>query len=108
MRLSNEEIRQYANIQSISDIVRSMRWKWIGHVLRVERNYIARVALTWTPEGRRKVGRLKENWKRTGETERNQLGYRTGADAGVAAQHRGLIWKKRDASGSILHQKTRK
>ncbi len=37
-KITNEEIRQRVNIQSIvSEIVRSRRWKWIGHVLSMER-----------------------------------------------------------------------
>ncbi len=51
----------------------------------MRRNDITRVALTWAPEGRRGVGRPKENW-RTVEKERNQLGYKARAKAEVAAQ----------------------
>ena len=102
MRVTNDEIRQRANIQTISEIVRSRRWKWIGHVLRMERNDIPRVALTWAPEGKRNVGRPKENWRRTVEK-----GYTTWAEAAVAAQDR-EAWRRRDVDGPILHQETRK
>ena len=94
------------DIQTISEIVGSRRWKWIGHVLQMDRNDTPRVALTWKPEGRRKVGRPKENWKRTVEEEQNQKGYRTLAEAQAAAQDRGT-WR-RDSVGPILHGETRK
>ena len=35
-------------------------WKLIGHALRKSVNENMRIALTWTPEGRRKRGRPKE------------------------------------------------
>ena len=34
-------------------------------------------AMTWTPEGRRKVGRPKTTWRRTVKSERQKLGWRT-------------------------------
>ena len=75
--------------------------------MHTERNYITRVALTWVPEGGRNVGRPKENWRRTVEKKRNQMGkYDTehGQNAEVAAQDRGA-WRKRNARGPapILH-----
>jgi len=33
------------------------------------------VAITWAPEGKRKIGRPKVNWRRTAETERNSIGW---------------------------------
>ncbi|KAJ8248583.1 hypothetical protein GJAV_G00243550 [Gymnothorax javanicus] len=42
------------------------RWRRIGHVLRREPD-ITRVALHWTPEGKRKRGRPKNSWRRTVE-----------------------------------------
>ncbi len=38
----------------------------------MERNDITRVALTWAPEGIKKVGRPTENWRRTVEKERRK------------------------------------
>ncbi len=97
-------MKKSENVQIFSQLVKLLEagnGKWIGHVLRMERNDITRVALIWAPEGRWKVGRPKENWRRTVEKERNQLGYRTWGEAEVAAQGRGA-WRKRDASGPIL------
>ena len=49
--------------------VRRKRWKWIDHVLRMPSAALPRVALRWTPDGRRKRGRPKETWRRTVEKE---------------------------------------
>ena len=45
----------------------------MGHVLRREKNNNCRVALTWTPEGKRKRGRPKTTWRNTIERERKEL-----------------------------------
>ena len=46
----------------------------IGHVLRQNRNSHTNIALSWTPEGKRKRGRPKTTWRRTVERERNSAG----------------------------------
>ena len=37
-------------------IITRRRWRWIGHIMWKEQDYITRTALHWTPEGRRKKG----------------------------------------------------
>ena len=49
------------------------RWKWVGHILRMDNNNRCGTALTWTPGGRRKVGRPKTTWRSTVENERRVL-----------------------------------
>jgi hypothetical protein len=46
------------------------------------------IALSWTPEGRRKRGRPKTTWRRTVEKEREESGWRSWAEARVAAADR--------------------
>ena len=46
-------------------ILRRKRWRWVGHTLRMEPSAHARIALTWTPEGRRKRGRPHSTWRST-------------------------------------------
>jgi hypothetical protein len=41
----------------------------IGHVLRKEPDDTTKIALYWTPEGKRKRGRPKVTWRRTVEAE---------------------------------------
>ena len=45
----------------VSKIIIPNRWRWIGHVLRMDNNRICKTALTWQPEGKGKVGRPKTN-----------------------------------------------
>ena len=72
--ISNDEILKRTKLRRISEEVKIRRWKWIGHVLRMEDNSDCITALTWKPEGRRKIGRPRTTWRRTVEKERNALG----------------------------------
>ena len=87
-RVRNETVRERAGMEEISTIVRRRRWRWIGHVLRMDKNKHVRTALTWTPEGKRKRGRPKETWRRTVERELKELGFRSWADASRVAKER--------------------
>ena len=51
--------------------IRRRKWKWIGHTLRKEHNNLAKQAMEWNPQGKRKQGRPKMTWRRTvaGEAE---------------------------------------
>lgn len=72
-KVSNEDIRRRANIEKISMQIRIRRWKYIGHILRKSPDNHQRIALRWTPEGKRKRGRPKETWRRTVEREMKML-----------------------------------
>ena len=61
MKVTNEEVRFKTNMEEITQQIKRRCWKLIGHVLRKSVNENTRIALTWTPEGRRKRGRPKEN-----------------------------------------------
>jgi len=67
--ISNYELRRRTGTEPITQQVRRKRWKWIGHVLRMPPAALPRVALRWTPDGRRKRSRPKETWRRTVEKE---------------------------------------
>ena len=89
MRVSNQEVRRQANITTtISHEVRRRRWRMIGHVLRSDDEH-TKVALTWTPQGKRSKGRPRETWRRTAERERKELGFTSWNNAGDAARSRG-------------------
>jgi hypothetical protein len=94
-------VRELAEMDKISKVIKVRRWKWIGHVLRSHPDSHARTALTWTPEGRKKKGRPKDTWRRTVEGERKHLGFRSWNDVAMRAKDRtewrGLI------HGLILH-----
>jgi hypothetical protein len=65
--ISNEEIRNRANISTISEQIYQRRWRFIGHILRMNANQHPKTALTWAPEGKRRRGRPRETWRRTAE-----------------------------------------
>ncbi len=50
-------------------IIKQRRWRWIGHVIQKENASITKTALYWAPKGRCKLGRPKNTWRRTVETE---------------------------------------
>jgi len=70
MKISNEKVRKTAEEAKISPLIKKRRWQCIGHALRMDANTHPRIALSWTPEGKRKRGRSNETWRRTIEKER--------------------------------------
>jgi hypothetical protein len=42
------------------------KWQWIGHSLRQDPQAVERLVLNWSPQGRRKRGRLKEDTEENG------------------------------------------
>jgi hypothetical protein len=62
--ISNTDLRTTANQKPIHLQINERKLKWIGHTLRSE-NSIAREALTWNPQEKRKAGRLRNTWRRT-------------------------------------------
>ncbi|XP_061191532.1 uncharacterized protein LOC133199675 [Saccostrea echinata] len=77
-KISNEELYERTQTAAISDQIKEKRWKWIGHVLRKETSDIPRVALRWTPPGKRNRGRPKETWRRSVEKEMKEQGWTWG------------------------------
>ncbi len=87
-QLSNEELYEATGSTPVSVLIQVRRWRWIGHVLRTSPTNISRTALTWAPEGKRRRGRPRETWRRTVETERNQLGWCSWGAAIASAANR--------------------
>ena len=46
MKISNEEIRNRANISTVSEQIYRWRWRFIGHILRMDANQHLEKALT--------------------------------------------------------------
>ena len=61
----NEELWQRTKQQNIGDTIRTRKWKWVGHTLRRASGNIAKQALDWNPQGKRKRGRPVTTWRRT-------------------------------------------
>ena len=70
----NEVLLERCESDKPATIVKKRRWTWVGHVLHREPNSLLRIALHWTPEGKRKRGRPKTMWRRTMEGEIKKLG----------------------------------
>lgn len=68
-KISNTDLLRKCDMDDLETLIMRKRWRWIGHVLRMDQNSITRVSLRWTPEGRRKRGRPKQTWRRTVEGE---------------------------------------
>ena len=72
------------NQDSMGTIIMRRRWRWIGHVMRREPGNISRRALHWTPEKKRKRGRIQEhlasNCGRGAQDPPSHLGDRSEAD----------------------------
>ena len=68
-KISNVELHKKANSEDMRSMLIRRRWQCIGHVLRKPTDNITRIALRWTPEGKRKPGRPKNTWRRTVEKE---------------------------------------
>ncbi|VDP89329.1 unnamed protein product [Schistosoma mattheei] len=62
--MSNTVLWERTNQLPSEEEIVKRRWKWIGHTSRKSSNCITRQALTWNPEGRRKIGRPKNTLRR--------------------------------------------
>ena len=91
MLVSNRDILAKPKLKTISTEVKLRRWKWVGHILRMDKNSKCETALTWTSEGRRKFGRPKTKWRSTIENERRILGWTSWNDARRVAADRALV-----------------
>ena len=72
-KISNDELLKQTKQNDIRTLV--TRRRWIGHVLRKGNNNIARIAMRWTPEGKRSRGRPKPTWRGTVEKGLRELNY---------------------------------
>ena len=92
MKVTNKEVRERTRSERISTQIKTRRWRWIGHVLRMKPGSLPRTAQTWAPEGKRKRGRPREAWRRTVERERCEMGFKTWTEAARIAIDR-RRWK---------------
>ena len=72
-KISNQQLRERTNTQTIEESIKIRRWRYIGHVLRKGSEDDTKIAMTWTPEAKRKRGGPKETWRRTAEKERDEM-----------------------------------
>ena len=78
-RITNEELLNRTNQEPINKVISRRKWRWIGHTLRKPRDDITRQALYWNPQGKRKVGRPRQSWRRSCEEELKENGHTWGS-----------------------------
>ena len=91
VKISNNQLLQDTRQEAMNDILKKRRWKWLGHVMRMRQEMPARIALTWTPEGKRKKGRPRTTWRRMMEEELDTASLTWGSALKVARDRR--AWK---------------
>ena len=67
--ISNQDLQDQCGQGSIQITIARRRWRWVGHVLRIDQGSIPRVAVGWKSEGHRKRGRPRMTWRPTAEAE---------------------------------------
>ena len=63
--VTEDEVRRRSGQPSVIQKMKTHRWRYFGHVLRMNEERLPRQTLYWTPEGSRRRGRPKETWRRT-------------------------------------------
>ena len=67
--ISNKELWERTGQQPVEIEIRRRKWGWIGHTLRKPNANVTRQALDWNPQGKRRVGRPRQTWRRSTEAE---------------------------------------
>ena len=62
-RRHNAGISEMTGVPLLSDVVRSHRLRWAGHVAKREENSLLQMVLNGVPEGRRPAGRPRRRWR---------------------------------------------
>ena len=73
-KITNEELWSRTKQNPIAIQIKKRKWGWIGHTLRKPQTNITRQSLEWNPQGRRKVGRPRQTWRRSTEAEIKNAG----------------------------------
>ncbi|XP_060570017.1 uncharacterized protein LOC132728386 [Ruditapes philippinarum] len=72
--VTNVEVNRRSGITNIVQEVKSRRWRWLGHVLRMNTQRHPHKVLRWTPQARGKRVRPLGTWRRTIEEEMKAAG----------------------------------
>ena len=90
-KISNVEIHEKTDCNSAVLEMKRRRLRRLGHVLSMPKESIPKVAIRWTPSGRRKSGRLKTTWRKTAMAELQDMGLSWG-EAQATAKDR-TLWR---------------
>lgn len=62
--IRNEEIRRRMEVKrNVLEVIEERRLRWYGHLKRMSPGRIPKLAMEWEPEGRRKRGRPRTQWR---------------------------------------------
>ena len=64
-KISNKELWKKTKQEEISTTIKRRKWSWIGHTLRKDPTNTTKQALEYNPQGKRRQGRPKINWRRS-------------------------------------------
>ena len=59
---TNEEVRERTKQVELSNQIRNMRMKWLGHLTRMDNKRITKRIHKWKPKGKRAIGRPRKRW----------------------------------------------
>ena len=90
-KISNVDLYKKTGCNSAVLEIRHRRLRWLGHILRMHKDTIPKVALRWTPPGKRKRGRPKMTWRQTVMAELKEMGLSWG-EAQASAKDR-TLWQ---------------
>jgi hypothetical protein len=93
-KVSNADLYRQTGSRNISVEIKQRRMRWLGHVFRMPMSRIPKVALRWSPPGKRRQGRPRTTWRRTAAQELLALGLTWEEAQNVArdkARWRGLV-----------------
>jgi hypothetical protein len=62
---SNRTLREETKPELVSTFIKRRRWKYLGHVLRIDKERFPRQVFNWTPVGTKWRGRPRESLRRT-------------------------------------------
>ena len=74
---TNEEIRRRTQQMPINERIRKIRMTWMGHLLRMEDNRIAKQIYQWQPSKKRRRGRPQKRWMDNIEEDLGRAGLTT-------------------------------
>ena len=64
-KIRNEDLWKLTGQEPLELELKRKAWQWIGHTLRRPEGSIAKAALEWNPQGKRRRGRPMQSWRRT-------------------------------------------
>ena len=99
-KISNVDLYKKTGCNSAVLEIKRRQLRWLGHVLRMPGDSIPKVALRWTPPGKRKRGRPKMTWRQTVMAELRETGLSWG-EAQASAKDKNLVAK--DCCGLMSH-----